>query len=585
MEQAMPKILFIEDDKIDRIAVERFLKHGNFPFELLLAGSIAETRAILRTARFDAAVVDYILGDGTAFDLFEDLPDTPMILITGIGNEEIAVKAMKSGAYDYLIKDAEGNYLKTLALTVENALKRKETEAELIRYREHLEALVARRTAELQREVEERKRAEEALRKAHDELEMRVNERTAELSRVNAELARANRLKDEFLANMSHELRTPLNVILGMAEALQEGIHGSLNEKQRNALRTLEESGRHLLTLINDVLDLSKIGAGKLELEIMPVTIQTICQASLRMIKQMAHKKQVNIATRFDPAVTTLRADGRRLKQILVNLLSNAVKFTPAGGEIGLEVQGDPEQHVVSLTVWDTGIGIAPEDMNRLFQPFVQLDASLARKYEGSGLGLSLVYRMVEMHGGSVTLKSEVGKGSRFTISLPWQEVEGREVGRWGDGEEEGRSVPYPDLPISPTPQLPNSPAPRTMLIAEDNEATIATFSGYFDAKGYRVLIARNGWEAFAHAREYQPDVIVMDIQMPDMDGLEAIRHIRSDKQGQAIPIIALTALAMDGDRERCLAAGADDYLGKPVNLKRLTETIERLLTSKSEEF
>jgi PAS domain S-box-containing protein len=279
------------------------------------------------------------------------------------------------------------------------------------------------------RDITERKRAEEALVEERALLTERVREQTIELREANAELAHAARLKDEFLANMSHELRTPLNTILGMSEALQEEVYGTLNDKQVGALRHIEEGGRHLLALINDILDLSKIGAGKMELSITPINVEALCQASLRFLNQAAHKKRLKISTMFDSTVITIRADERRMKQVLVNLLSNAVKFTPEGGRIGLDVEGDFEEHVVRFTVWDTGIGIVNKDIERLFQPFIQLDATLSRKYEGAGLGLSLVYHIVDMHGGSISVNSEEGKGSRFTVSLPWEEE------RWGDGE------------------------------------------------------------------------------------------------------------------------------------------------------
>ena len=411
----------MEDDKVDQMAFERCASQEDFPYEYVTAGSIREAKKILGEERFDAAVADYVLGDGTAFDLFEELQDIPTIIVTGAGNEEIAVKAMEMGAYDYLIKDPEGNYLKTLPITVDNAVNRKRTEEELRRYREHLEELVRIRTVELQKEIDERKRAEEALRKAHDELEIRVKERTAELSKANEELAHASRLKDEFLATMSHELRTPLNAVLGMSESLQEEVYGPINDRQLKAVCTIEESGRHLLELINDILDLSKIGAGKVKLEIAPVPVEPVCQASLQFIKQTAQKKRLKVSFMFDSSVNIIHADERRLRQVLINLLNNAVKFTSEGGRIGLEVEGDREQHLVHFTVWDTGIGIAEEDMERLFQPFVQLDASLSRKYEGTGLGLALVDNIVNMHGGSVSVESEVDKGSRFTISLPWK--------------------------------------------------------------------------------------------------------------------------------------------------------------------
>jgi CheY-like chemotaxis protein len=391
------------------------------------------------------------------------------------------------------------------------------------------------------------------------------------LSAANAELARAARLKDEFLASMSHELRTPLNAVLGLSEALQEQLYGPLNERQHKSLRSIEKSGRHLLALINDILDVSKIEAGKLGLEIGPVSVELVCQASLGLIKQAAQKKRLKVSSSFDSAVEIVQADQRRLKQILVNLLSNAVKFTPEGGAISLEVVGDVEREVVHFTVWDTGIGISPEEMGRLFQPFVQLDSSLSRQYTGTGLGLALVRRLTELHGGGVSVKSKIGKGSRFTVSLPWQApaVSVEPVGE-------------PELAEAGTPlavaaaQRPGAEWPL-ILLAEDNEDSIATLSDYLLAKGYRVVVTREGAEAIQRAKEERPDLILMDIQMAGMDGLEATRRLRADaaQSVATVPIIALTALAMPGDRERCLAAGVNEYLSKPVSLKGLVKVIE----------
>ncbi len=424
-----------------------------------------------------------------------------------------------------------------------------------------------------QKEIIERKQVEAILAQERTLLAQRVQERTSELSVANAELARAARLKDEFLASMSHELRTPLNAILGMSEALLEQVYGELNEKQAKSLRSVEESGRHLLALINDILDLSKIGAGKLELDLGPVPVESTCQSSLRIIKELAQKKQIKVSWSFDGVVTLIRADGRRLKQILVNLLNNAVKFTPEGGLVGLEVWGDVEHQMVRLTVWDTGIGIAPQDLGRLFQPFVQLDGSLSRQYAGTGLGLALVYRMVEMHGGSITVESEVGKGSRFTVSLPWREDEKEANAGWPGGERRE------DQAIGRGPELGTGKQrdgePVTILLAEDSEANINTVFEYLTIKGYQVVVARNGTEALERARETRPAVIVMDIQMPGMDGLEATRRFRADADLAKIPIIAMTALTMPGDRERCLEAGVNEYVGKPVSLKDLVRMIE----------
>ncbi len=266
-------------------------------------------------------------------------------------------------------------------------------------------------------DITERKRAAAQLRALNAELEARVAARTADLSRANVELARAARLKDEFLSSMSHELRTPLNGILSLTESLDEGVYGPLTPVQTGPLRAVMEAGQHLLELINDILDLSKIEAGKLELRVGPMAVEAVCEASLRLVRQAALGKGLRLGFAIEEVGGEVVADERRLKQMLVNLLGNAVKFTPEGGQVGLEVR--PEGEAVRFEVWDTGIGIAADKLGLLFQPFTQIDSGLARQYGGTGLGLSLVRRLAELHGGSVGVTSVEGQGSRFWFVIP----------------------------------------------------------------------------------------------------------------------------------------------------------------------
>ncbi len=420
-------------------------------------------------------------------------------------------------------------------------------------------------------------------------LERRVEERTAELlesrdklSAANAALERAARMKDEFLASMSHELRTPLTGILGLSEALQLNTYGLLTERQMKAVRTIEESGQHLLALINDILDLSKIEAGMLDLNIEPVSLSTVCQAALQLTKGMANKKQHQVSFVMTPPVIVTRGDARRLKQMLVNLLSNAIKFTPSGGALGVEVRASEAEQVVRLTVWDTGIGIAPEDLERLFQPFVQLESGLARQYEGTGLGLSLVQRMAEMHGGCVQVESALGAGSRFTVLLPWSPQAARPAPPAAGAvaslkSELTKSLSAQETPAAKSERHASNPH---VLIVDDTEAIIETLTTFLQPQGFNVTAVRSGIELLKVAPEARPDIILMDIQMPVMDGVEAIRRIRAhfDPLIVRTPIIALTALVMPGDRERCLAAGADEYLSKPVKLTTLVDIIRKFV-------
>lgn len=252
-------------------------------------------------------------------------------------------------------------------------------------------------------------------------LTQKVKDRTLKLELANAELSRVMQSKDDFLSTMSHELRTPLNAILGLSESLGDSIYGKLNEKQAKSIETIAESGRHLLSLINDLLDIAKIGAGKMDLDMSSANIEDVCKSSLRFISGLASKKRISVSLMIDPSAMTIHADQRRLKQILVNLLSNAVKFTLDGGCVALNTKCDQERNVLEISVVDNGIGISAIDIERLFRPFTQLDSKISRQYSGTGLGLSLVVRLAELHGGSVEVISELGKGSCFTVSLPWR--------------------------------------------------------------------------------------------------------------------------------------------------------------------
>jgi PAS domain S-box-containing protein len=270
-------------------------------------------------------------------------------------------------------------------------------------------------------DITPRKQAEAKLLAAHAVLEQRVIERTAELQAANTALEKASRAKDEFLATMSHELRTPLTGILGLSQSLQFSTYGPLNEKQMTALKNIEKSGWHLQELINEILDITKLQAGKLDLQMRACSLGSICTSSLQMVDDQARKKKLEVLFSISPENITLQADERRLRQIVINLLSNAVKFTPEGGSIELAVSTLPEIRQARISVKDSGIGIKEEDLPHLFQPFLQLDARLAREYNGTGLGLVLVKRLAELHGGSVEVESVFGQGSTFTVSLPWQ--------------------------------------------------------------------------------------------------------------------------------------------------------------------
>jgi len=411
-----------------------------------------------------------------------------------------------------------------------------------------------------------RKETDEILNNERMDLSRRVEERTAELSAANAELAWAVRAKDEFLANMSHELRTPLNAIISIMEALQDQVYGEINERQSRAFDMISTSGKHLLSMINDILDLAKIEAGKSQLQPAWVDVKELCHACLQMIRQPALVKDLNVAFSASPHLNLIWADERRMKQILVNLLGNAVKFTPARGTIGLEVALDPERELVRFTVHDNGIGISKEDLGRLFKPFVQVDSSLTRQHVGSGLGLALVASLTEAHHGCLSVESEPGIGSRFMVDIPYVAPAPPTDGSEGS----------PTANVLPASASPDQHSPLILLV-EDQETNSQIVADYLHFKGYRLVLASDGQAAVTQVSLNPPDLILMDIQMPVMDGLEATRRIRQMPGMQHVPIVALTALAMPGDRERCLDAGATEYMSKPISLKQMHALVERL--------
>lgn len=385
--------------------------------------------------------------------------------------------------------------------------------------------------------------------------ELKIHE--AQVQRQNDQLAKAARLKDEFLATISHELRTPLNGILGYSQILLEEIFGSLNNKQLQSIDQINSCGNHLLSLINDIIELTRIQSELIVVDITPVSIEQLCQDSIEAIKAIAVQK--NIALSAIPTnLGTIQVDAKLIQQVLVHLLNNSVKFTPEGGQILLQVLTDPQQQQLQFQVKDTGIGIPEEELENIFDLFYQVDGKLSRNQGGLGLGLAIVKEIVDLHHGSVSVVSMINGGSTFTVSLPYTST---------------------DLNLS-LPAINQKSNMPYILIAEDDSWNMEVIVLYLENYGFRFMCVNNGEEALQQAEREQPALILMDIQMPVMDGLEAIKQIRRDPNLAETPIIAITALAMTGDRDRCLAAGANEYLSKPVKLKDLATIILNLLNT-----
>ena len=457
---------------------------------------------------------------------------------------------------------------------MEDIMPRKMAEKELTVARDELEARVKERTnnllnanKKLELEIAERERAEQELQQSHLKLELALT--VASQLRIQEEAASA--AKSEFLANMSHELRTPLTAVIGFCDLLGDPLFGKLNEKQWEYLTEISSAGRHLLILINDILDLAKVESGKMDIKMSPVDLRGLLGHCMIMIRETAMKRGLTVDLKVSEQLDgNIQADDVRLKQIVMNLLSNAAKFTPSGGTILLEAERQGEEILVSVS--DTGVGLKPDDKERIFQPFEQLDSSFSRQEQGTGLGLGLVRRLVELHGGRVWAESEgEGRGSTFKFVFPF--VQTQEDTDAQLGSDLGR---FPPLTV---PDVPGEEKNRPkVFVVEDNESNMKFITDLLEAGGYDALQAFSGEQAIKRAELEKPSLILMDISLPGMDGLTATKVLKSNPATAHIPIVALSAHAMKDDEAKAREADCDAYIFKPIDTKIFYSVLSQLI-------
>jgi PAS domain S-box-containing protein len=400
------------------------------------------------------------------------------------------------------------------------------------------------------------------------------------LQQKNGELEDASRMKSEFLANMSHELRTPLNAIIGFSEVLRDGMLGELTPQQRGFISDIFGSGTHLLSLINDILDLSKVEAGKMTLDLAPVQISTLFENSLSIIREKAAARKIQLAMHVVGELGTVQADARKLKQIVYNLLSNAVKFTGENGRVTLRAGYVPRSRVgqstegshgrrfplasdefedyLEISVRDSGIGIAPESLANLFMPFSQIDSGLARKFEGTGLGLVMVKLLAELHGGAVAVESEVGRGSCFTVWLPIRSAVAR---------------PHTPSSVSQVRRVITTPG-RTALVIDDDYKSAELVRLQLESESFDVLHASTAEAALVLAEKQPLALIILDIYLPRMDGWEFLTQVKRNPRLQSVPVVIVSIVS---DRDKGFALGAAAVIQKPASREALHRALQEL--------
>ncbi len=426
----------------------------------------------------------------------------------------------------------------------------------------------------------------DTLQDSYMTLERKVNERTDELKHINEELllskldleakneelARANRMKSQFLANVSHELRTPLNSIIGFSELLQEKSFGSLNGKQTQYVKFIHTSGNHLLHLINSILDLSKIEAGRMELALEEFPLAEIFHEIMGSIKPIAHKRDISLDLKETAASPMIKVDKAKFKQILYNLLSNAVKFNKDGGTVVIdwdiidEPTGMTMQRYLYVSVEDSGMGIKKEDLGKLFREFEQLDPSVTREHGGTGLGLALTKKLIELHNGHIRVDSELGKGCKFTVKLP----------QGSDKLELRQTQIMPQEIVKAVDDVTERPL---ILVAGESEDVNHLIHIYLSGGGYEIETAKDGLELIEKARELRPFAIVCGVALPEKDGWEVMKELKVYEESKDIPVVIVSAT---DNKELGFALGAVDYIEKPIDKGKLVDTINRLNFIKS---
>ena len=520
---------------------------------------------------------EYVIQSGTTEVVASEVFALPLLqegeLIGVI--ELLTLESFTQVQQEYLVKVAS-----TLATALYTEYQNRQIQTLLERSQQAFEELQAQ-SEELQETNAQMEEQQEQLKLQSEELQRKneiLVEAKQEIDRRAKELEMASKYKSEFLANMSHELRTPLNSIILLSKFLMQNKTDEINDEDREKFAVIHKAGNDLLLLINDILDLSKIESGKMDLHYEKVTTSELSKDMKGLFGAVANEKKIEFVIE-DNFQGAFESDKTKISQVLKNFLSNAFKFTKEG-YVKLVFEKADAKHI-KISVQDSGIGIPQDKLEMVFEAFKQVDGSISREYGGTGLGLSISKTIVDLMGGTITVESEVGKGSSFIVTLPIEHSE-------GFIEEKSESVPVveqtkePPITILLQDELEDEGYTealdkKSILIVDDDSRNIFTLSAVLENMGAEVYSAFNGKEALELLEEKGDliDIVLMDVMMPTMDGLEAIRSIRKKEQFGDIPIIAITAKSLPEDRDKCLEAGANDYLAKPIDGKKLLAMIK----------
>ncbi|MFT4580023.1 MAG: CheY-like chemotaxis protein [Nitrospinales bacterium] len=501
------KLLLIDDDKMDRMVFQRHIKKSKIKFDIFECAGGQSGLHEFQKNQFDCVFLDYGLPGTDGFQVLEKVlltdPSASIVMLTGMGDESLAVKCIKAGATDYIPKDSLSPEI-------------------LLRCLQALDLKKAKETAE-----------------------------------------KDSRAKSEFLSRMSHELRTPMNAILGFAQLMSGSKKEPLSPSHKKRAEQILIAGEHLLTLLNDVLDLTCIESGNIPISIEPVCVAEVVNNVLTEVQPLAEKQNIQLINETSATSDLLvDTDRTRIKQVLLNIISNGIKYNRENGKVILSYER-VNNDILQINIKDTGIGIPEDKLDRLFEPFDRLGSENS-EIEGVGIGLTISKKLVSLMHGTLGVQSVFNEGSHFYIRLPLASKSKIVVKK---NTTKNTNENFEEI---------NSKKNFRMLYVEDNSANLELVKDIFsEYSNFQVLSAPNGRKGVELAETAQPDLILMDINMPEMNGLEAVEHLKNCEKTQHIPVIALSANAMQKDIDRAMAAGFKDYITKPINISKLKNTID----------